>query len=216
MGSSTWTQHLLNIRGLDKKYIEFERSFITNNYPNNPNNPNGHNARGLMRETMYHKPSYISLQEVNAMLVTFAFTRHPFNRLVSAYNDKIKHMKWNVPHELRVGIDKDIIVMRNYIMESVRNVDPKKTNDYPSPKEFVTYLLQQVEIKGPFILNWHWRPQFASCPFCAIDFDYVGEIKDMNAHVDFLSDILGFKVYLKHNFTLTISAQYNSSNKEYR
>ena len=170
---------------MDDKYLEFERSFIPRF------DLNGHNARGIMRETMYHKPKDISLQEANALLVTFAFTRHPFNRLVSAYDDKLKDNKRNLDD---LG------------MISFRNVDPRKTNDYPSPKEFVTYLLQQVEIKGPFAFNAHWRPQFSLCPYCSIDFDYVGDINDMNYHVDFLSDILGFKVYLEHNFTLTISA----------
>ena len=37
---------------------------------------------------MYNKPKGVSLQLANKQLVTFAFTRYPFQRLASAYNAK--------------------------------------------------------------------------------------------------------------------------------
>ena len=106
---------------------------------------------------MIHKPKYITLQHANKMLVTFAFTKHPFNRLVSSYNDKMKHKKWYLRQHI-VGLDDDI--------KEYRNVNPKKTNDYPTPKEFVRYLIEEAKIKGPLIFNRHWRPQYGLCPSC--------------------------------------------------
>ena len=152
--------------------------------------------RPFIRDTLYHKPKDISLSHANDMLVTFAFIRHPFNRLVSAYNDKFKHAKWNKDTKLKriVGLGEDIKQMRSIIMKKYRKIDPKQTDDYPSPKEFVAYILEQAENNGPLILNRHWRPQYALCPFCSMNFDYIGKIEHMNSHVNFLSDLLGFKV----------------------
>ena len=44
--------------------------------------------RDFIAESIYNLPNGISLQVANEMLVTFAFTRHPFRRLVSAYYSK--------------------------------------------------------------------------------------------------------------------------------
>ena len=153
--------------------------------------------RPFLRDTLYHKPKDVTLKHANEMLVTFAFIRHPLNRLVSSYNDKFKHNKWNKDTKLKriVGLGEDIKMMRSDIMRRYRNVDPKQTDEYPSPKEFVRYILEQVNLHGPLILNRHWRPQYALCPFCSMDFDYIGDIQEMNEHVEFLSDLLDLKVF---------------------
>ena len=48
--------------------------------------------RLFMKEAIYNKPYGISSQLANQMLVTFAFTRNPFSRLVSCYHSK--YQKW--------------------------------------------------------------------------------------------------------------------------
>ena len=106
---------MLHIRGFDKKYLGFEFSM----------NIKDDEIRPFLRDTMYHKPKDITLQHANKMLVTFAFTRHPFNRLVSSYNDKIKHHKWNLRQHI-IGLGQDIKDLRSHIMREYRNVDPKK------------------------------------------------------------------------------------------
>merc|ERR1712080_91920 len=130
------------------------------------------------------------------MLVTFAFTRHPFNRLVSSYNDKIKHHKWNLRQHI-IGLGQDIKDLRSNIMREYRKVDPKKNNDYPTPKEFIQYLLNEAKTNGPLTFNRHWRPQYGLCPFCALKFDYIGKVESLDKHVSFLSEHLGFKKLIK-------------------
>ena len=75
-----------------------------------------------------------------------------------------------------------------------RNVNPKETSDYPSPKEFIRYLIEDAKENGPLTFNRHWRPQYGLCPFCSMNFDYIGPVEKMNKHVDFLAELLGFKV----------------------
>ena len=179
----------MHIRGFNKNYIEFERGLSLKD----------DEIRPWLRDTLYHKPKDVSLKHANKMLLTFAFTRHPFSRLVSSYNDKMKHKKWNLKTHV-LGIGEDIRLLRSNIMIKYRNVNPKKSNDYPTPKEFVTYLIEQVKLNGPLMFNRHWRPQYALCPFCSLDFDYLGTVEDMNKHVDYLSGLLGFKVNSKGCF----------------
>ena len=157
--------------------------------------------RPFVRDTMYHKPKDISLKHANSMLVTFAFRRHPFSRLVSSYNDKMKHKKWHLKQHV-IGLGEDIKVLRSDILKEYRNIDPKKSNEYPSPKEFVSYLLEQAKLTGPLKFNRHWRPQYALCPFCSLEFDYIGSVENMNKDVDYLSGLLGFKVGLQHSIVI--------------
>ena len=150
-----------------------------------------------MRDTVYHKPRGVTWKHTNDVLVTFAFTRHPFRRLVSAYNDKMNHGMWN-PRQTPGRFSEHLTGIRDDIMIKYHNLDPKTSNDHPSPKTFVMYLVDQAKQYGPLSLNPHWRPQYALCPFCGLDFDYIGDIRDMNNHVKYLSELLGFKVMLKN------------------
>ena len=79
-------------------------------------------------------------------------------------------------------------------MFKYRKLIPKNIKDYPTPKTFVTYLLDEVKQRGPLSLDPHFRPQYVSCPFCSMNFDYIGEIEDMDIHVEYLSDLLGLPV----------------------
>ena len=65
-----------------------------------------------------------------------------------------------------------------------------------TPKIFVKYLLEEVRKHGPLFLNSHLRPQYAACPFCSLNFDYIGELEDMDIHVTYLAEHLGFPVIL--------------------
>ena len=74
---------------------------------------------------------------------------------------------------------------------------PRNSNGYPTPKMLVNYLLDEAKQHGPIFLNAHFRPQYATCPFCVLNFDYIGEIEDMDTHVNYLSERFGFPVILE-------------------
>jgi len=140
--------------------------------------------RPFLRDTVYHKPTDISLRNANDMLVTFAFTRHPFIRLASSYYHKFKHHL----------DDPEIREISNKIMFMYRDLDTNRSNAYPPPKVFATYLLDLAKQYGPLSFNRHWRPQYALCPFCSLNFDYIADIEDMDTHVEYLGELLGVTV----------------------
>ena len=133
----------------------------------------------------------MSPKQANGMLVTFAFTRHPFNRLVSSYHNKMLPGKNG--HE-NMGVSEDLIKLRSKLMFHYRNLNPNNSSELPTPVMFVTYLLDTVKEHCPLELDRHWRPQYCLCPFCSMDFDYIGEIQDMDTHVEYLSNLLEFPV----------------------
>ena len=106
------------------------------------------------------------------MLYTFAFTRHPFRRLVSAYHFVlVKHLN-------------------EQVMSKIRKLHPQNSNGHPTPKIFVNYLLDEATQNGPMFLNSHFRPQYATCPFCRLNFQYIGDIEDMDTHTEYLAERL--------------------------
>ena len=187
IGSSTWTDHLLKIRGINKTQLLEHKIIQTVN-------------RLFLMQTTYNKPRDISLNQANNMLVTFAFTRHPFSRLVSSYYNKVARVtpEWaktgpvrNLRRELTIHEE------RRRMMIKYRHLSPKNSNDYPTPKMFVTYLLDEAKKCGSLSFNRHWRPQYTLCPFCKLKFDYIAKIEYMDTHMDYLANLFRFPVILK-------------------
>ena len=72
----------------------------------------------------------------------------------------------------------------------------------PTPKDFVEYILQQVELSGIYSLNDHLRPQWTLCPFCDLHFDVIGHLEDYEEDTAFIFNSMDIKV---SRFTLVIA-----------
>ena len=119
----------------------------------------GGSYRDFIAETIFHKPDGISLQRANKLLVTFAFSRHPFERLVSAYYN---HFQGRYPN---------ISVFARYAIKMI--LDRLKVGRRP---------------------NDHLIPQYATCPYCQLDFDLVGKLENMEEDTAFLARHLNLTV----------------------
>ena len=151
--------------------------------------------RTFIKKTIYYKPNDVSLKKANKLLYTFAYTRHPFRRLVSGYHFIIgRNNQWETVNQF-MGII-------NGIMSKNRKLHPRNGHDIPTPKMFVNYLLDEAKQHGPIFLNSHFRPQYAVCPFCSLNFNYIGDIEDMDTHVKFLAKRFGFPVIHKNTSSL--------------
>ena len=124
---------------------------------------------------MYNKPDGMSLQTANKKLVTFAFTRHPFQRLVSAYNRNfVQRMGWFAGSSGPMKFAK-------YVIENIL-------------KDHIIYGARPNDHSDQHQMTLHFIPQYVTCPHCQLEFDLVGKLENLESDTAFLAQHLGLKV----------------------
>jgi len=92
VGSSTWDNHLLSIRGIPEMAKAKGEALV--NLQSKIGDVFGCTKLGcirdLVRQNLYHLPEGVKVSNARKALVTFAFVRHPFERLVSMCSDKFR------------------------------------------------------------------------------------------------------------------------------
>ncbi|KAK0163170.1 hypothetical protein PV327_006878 [Microctonus hyperodae] len=110
--------------------------------------------------------------------VSFLIVRHPFERLLSAYRDKLEQSLPNTLHS-KLG-------MR--IINLYRAQDPKYRTKrgprYPLFKEFVTWLL--CEWRSGRELDMHWTPILNFCTPCQVRFDVIAKFETLTDDQNYL------------------------------
>lgn len=84
--------------------------------------------------------------------------------------------------------------MRDLIIRKYRKTDPNIDTTKPTPLEFCTYILDEVKNKGVENLEGHFKPLWASCPWCLLDFDVVGTTETFDTDVAVITDFLNLTV----------------------
>ncbi|XP_050595411.1 carbohydrate sulfotransferase 11 [Bombus affinis] len=119
--------------------------------------------------------------ELNKFLndsISFLIVRHPFERLLSAYRDKLEH---SLPHTFHSNLG-------SHIVWNYRSRD-RKTNGrhgprYPLFEEFVRWLLCQWRIGNE--LDMHWTPIVTFCTPCQVRFDVIAKFETLHEDQDYL------------------------------
>nr|ACO10558.1 Carbohydrate sulfotransferase 11 [Caligus rogercresseyi] len=128
--------------------------------------PHSHTFKTLSQSTLQEK----ALSKYSK----FIFVRHPYERLVSAYENKV-HRPFTNYFRSRL------------LREGMRDLS------FPS---FVDFILS----KKPRDLNEHWSPQYMLCRPCQVDYDYIGRYETMKEDSDYiLEDVLHLNVSLPKN-----------------
>lgn len=108
-------------------------------------------------------------------ILSFSFVRHPFERLVSAYKDKVLSNKGEF--------------FRGKILPSVANEWYQNNHSFPS---FVEFILNGY--KNHKVFNVHWNPYSGNCNYCSIQFDVIGRMETFNEDVKY--------IFLKNNLPI--------------
>ncbi|XP_027743577.1 carbohydrate sulfotransferase 9-like isoform X1 [Empidonax traillii] len=102
------------------------------------------------------------------------FTRHPLERLVSAYRDKLLHSEpfysITVANEIRAMFRKN-----------------RNSSEKVSFQEFVNFILT----KPPNALDIHWKPMFLLCNPCNIDYDVLGKYETLGLDSEHVLKVIG-------------------------
>ncbi|XP_008102590.1 carbohydrate sulfotransferase 8 [Anolis carolinensis] len=123
-----------------------------------------HTTKLLKRLSTYPPEQQMELLNTYTKVM---FSRHPLERLVSAYRDKFLHSEpyysITVANEIKVFSRKDI----------------NSTNKITF-QEFVNYLVTRNQSD----MDIHWKPMFLLCDPCNIHYDILGKLETLAEDVD--------------------------------
>ncbi|KFQ56684.1 Carbohydrate sulfotransferase 9, partial [Pelecanus crispus] len=102
------------------------------------------------------------------------FTRHPLERLVSAYRDKLLHSEplysITIANEIRAMFRKN-----------------KNSSEKVSFQEFVSF----ITANPPNSLDNHWKPMFLLCDPCNIPYDILGKYETLGLDSEHVLKVIG-------------------------
>jgi len=177
--STNWMHNLLHLAG--KKNDEIEK--IIKNHPNQPNEQ----ARIVAPLTSLSNLERISKQEDARLLL---IVRHPFDRLVSAFRDKLEQChgpqnctlenNWyykkygkNIVSQYRTkAIEKfgdSFFDEKNNFGAPLPVMRTWRSSAYPSWWEFVQYILDT----SPSTYDEHWKPSSLYCSVCSFPYNHI-------------------------------------------
>ena len=113
----------------------------------------------------YPRQTVESLMKAFENSTSFLIVRHPLERLLSAYKDKIIHA---APKSHHKSLGRRII--RTYRKNWRQNTEPP----HPTFEEFVLYVLRSKQS-----LDMHWVSVTAFCTPCMFDFDFIAHVETL-------------------------------------
>ncbi|KAE8750440.1 hypothetical protein FOCC_FOCC002734 [Frankliniella occidentalis] len=134
----------------------------------------------------YPRPSIETLREALNSSISFIIVRHPLERLLSAYRDKIQY---SLPHTLhqRLGL-KIIQNYRTRVKGGAGSRDPTKKKraspKWPTFSEFVHYLLDEYKEGNRF--DMHWAPIAEFCTPCHLHFELIAKFETLEEDQNYL------------------------------
>ncbi|NXW78564.1 CHST9 sulfotransferase, partial [Hirundo rustica] len=159
VGCSNWKRTIFLLQSeLNAKAAEIEHDHI--------------HHTSLIKRLVSYPPA--SQKEFLSNYTKVMFTRHPLERLVSAYRDKLLHSEpfysTTIANEIRAMFRKN-----------------KNSSEKVSFQEFVNFVLS----KPPEILDIHWKPMFLLCDPCNIHYDIMGKYETLGLDSEHVLKIIG-------------------------
>lgn len=104
---------------------------------------------------------------------TFLFVRHPFERLVSTYRNKILEPYSDDLYHVNVT-NKNILLRYRRDNTTIQELKTRATFE-----EFVRYLIDSYEEDGIRNFDEHWGSFTELCNICYAEFDYIGKYESL-------------------------------------
>lgn len=101
----------------------------------------------------------------------FLIVRHPLERLLSAYRDKLEHMQGREYYYKRFG---------RRIALKYRQSGGNATRLEPTFAEFLRFIAHEK------YFDEHWAPYYRTCEPCALNYDYILKVETLDRDQNFL------------------------------
>ncbi|KAG7205242.1 hypothetical protein KM043_018322 [Ampulex compressa] len=137
----------------------------------------------IVRQTFPHNPDINATQEKLSETKKFLIVRHPIERLVSAYRDKLERIEGREYYYKRFGRH----IAYKYHSQKLMN---KTELEPPSFIEFLRFIVEEK------YFDEHWAPFYDTCKPCNIDYDYILKFDTFDRDQRFLIYELGLNKYL--------------------
>jgi len=155
-GSSTWTYNFLKLAGVNPK--EHIHKVLRDHYPKQQSNK-------VMQDTF-----------------RFMVVRHPFERLLSAYRDKLEDLARDI--DARDGFYYTMYgkhIVAEYRLQEEKMTNSSEERREPTWREFVTYLLNTPVTK----FDEHWMPIWMLCSPCIVKYDVIAKMETFSEDTQF-------------------------------
>ena len=107
------------------------------------------------------------------------FVRHPPERVLSAYRNKIEHPFASKAADQNLWDDIRLAILSSYRM-NFNNKMIKNKDIYPSFAEFIHFLYDS-DVQQ---MNEHYKPMVELCQPCAVKYDFVGNFATLRQDAD--------------------------------
>ena len=114
------------------------------------------------------------IQDMSRKYYIFAFVRHPFSRLLSAYRNKLEKKVLTMP------VAKTFKPLQKLIVKKYRKVK-RKGSKPPTFKEFIHFISDGGHLENP-----HWIPMHLRNFACNIRYDFLGKVESFSEDMDYL------------------------------
>ena len=189
VGSSTWRYHMRDLlppkifEKLAKKYkLTAETMPLKWLGPMLPYYaiPQNTVSGGLSnRISPYSINNFLSSNQI----LSFSFVRHPFERLVSAYNDKFEIQRYRFLKKYEWWFRKKEVSFSSFVDLVLYQY---RTSCYPNSTPASRIRTNLANENCEYKVNIHWRPFAFKCSYCDINYDLIGRMETWNDDINYI------------------------------
>ncbi|XP_019565537.3 carbohydrate sulfotransferase 11 isoform X1 [Aedes albopictus] len=171
--SSTWMYYFNILGGYDLRFLQRTRS----------------SPIDLARKR-FPRPSTAELNDYLSNTISFLIVREPFERLVSAYRNKLEGCRNKYYKLLGEQIVKRF---RKKLKEGSKSVSRKYPKG-PTFREFLEFLVSHYKSGGRF--DEHWSPVYSFCTPCSINFTLIAKVETFQRDSEYIIRQAGLETLL--------------------
>ncbi|PSN31927.1 hypothetical protein C0J52_21772 [Blattella germanica] len=136
----------------------------------------------VLARSHFPRPSKRQLQEALPESLSFLIVREPFERLLSAYRNKIE----GLPHRFYRKMGREIVAKyrkHNLLLEEPK---PSPTPSGPTFSEFVDYITDEAYSSKTQKFDEHWAPFYSFCTPCHVNFTVIAKLETLTRDQEYI------------------------------